>query len=205
MASPSDIAKEIERAIDGATSELSDSQLVEIGHQALNVMVTRTKAGLDADLRPFVPYSVDYANERAKRGYSTTPDLARTGHMLGAMIPLAEPGAVTIRFLSPMEEKIATFQNEGTNRRNASLSVRSHSRGVFVDKATGRRVSREEVARDRRRKNKRVMGRTENVSAHTRTGGVPQREFFDVRAPVEVAAIGESIGDAVQGNVEKKR
>lgn len=199
VAQPKDLGDLIDAEIEKATAELAPSDLEHLGWQAINIVTLRTKQGLDADLYPFVPYSTDYAKERQRAGYSTTPDLARTGHMLGAMIPNVVGDEVRIQFLSAIDERKAAIHNQGSF---SASSVAAHSRSVYVDAKTGRRVSRQEAARDKKRKKKRVTVRTENVGEHRRLSGTPKREFFDIRHPREVEAIGAALGEVYQARVK---
>ena len=50
-----------------------------------NAIKDRTRKGRDFKRRSFRPYSPKYAKQRAKEGRSTTPNLFRSGQMLGNM------------------------------------------------------------------------------------------------------------------------
>lgn len=111
------MADAIEDAI-AQTMRLTDKELLELGHAAANMVTLRTKQGLDADLKPFTPYSKEYAEQRAKKGYSRRPDLTRTGHMLNAMAPrLTSPGEVTVGFLAATEAMKAAAHNFGSKEK----------------------------------------------------------------------------------------
>lgn len=181
-------------------SHLDDGQILALGHEALGIIVARTRTGLDADGKPFKAYSADYAKVRAARGLNTsTVDLAVTGHMIGSMTVTGRSGEAEIAFMASREAKKAATHNFGST---AQASVRSHSRKTFVNKK-GQRVSASEVKRDKKRKTKRVYQRAESVGAHKRQMNTPRREFFDVRLDAEWQALGESAGVQLQGNVEK--
>lgn len=172
-------------------SGLDENDLLAIGHAGQTIVTLRTKRGLDADGKPFIAYSPDYAKEREAAGLSTSPDLARSGHMLGAMAPkVTGPEEVSVLFNNPLEAVKADTHNNGIDK---DVYVRPHSRGTYVDKKTGRRVSAAEARRDRKRKNKRVTHRTENVTTHQRRMKEPKREFLDVRLPAERAIMEDEI------------
>ena len=50
-----------------------------------NAIKDRTRKGRDFKGRAFRPYSAKYAKRRAKEGRTTTPNLFRSGQMLGNM------------------------------------------------------------------------------------------------------------------------
>lgn len=193
MASGKHISDEIEKEIAAATSRLSESQLKIVGEQAINVIVMRTKSGVDADHKQFTPYSPGYKKTRERIGRSSsTVDLAITGHMQQAMESTPGDGEVSIGFMNPLEEKKAEIHNSGVDKQ---VSVRSHTRSAYIDKKSGRRVSRKEAKRDSKRKNPRVMARTENVSMFQRHQVTPKREWFDIRYGADIDAVGSIIAE----------
>ncbi len=183
-----------------AMSHLDDGQLFALGHEALGLIVARIGTGVDVDGRAFQPYSAEYAKLRTAKGLGTTRvDLVRTGHMLGAMTVTQGSGEVMIAFNSSLEAKKAAAHNYGVSKQ---VSVRGHSRTTHVNKK-GQRVSAKEAKLDAKRKNKRVYQRAEHVGSHKRAMNVPKREFFDIRLDAEWAALSESAGVQLQGNIEK--
>lgn len=179
---------------------ITEAQLLELGHAGLEIIVMRTRAGLDADRKPFAPYSEEYKKVRAAKSLQTsTVDLAVTGHMIGASSVFPGTGEVVIGFNSTFEAKKAAAHNFGVDKQ---VSVKAHSRGTHVDKK-GRRVSRAEVRRDAKRKNKRVYQRSESVGQHTRHMKMPKRNWFDIRSPEDEAALTEMVGIDVAKNVER--
>ncbi len=181
--------------------QVTKQDLIELGQFATTLILTRTKRGLDADGKPFHPYTEDYAKARSSRGLSSTPDLAVTGHMLGGMAPdVTGPNEVTVSFPSPLEATKAAVHNYGSN---STSSVSPHSRSVYVDQKSGRRVSAREVALDRKRKTKRTAERSESVTGHTRKMNTPQREFLDIRLESELNAMADAITTKLLGRVEK--
>lgn len=192
MASAKDVANEIDEMIDEATAPMSQAELLSIGHQTINIMVLRARQGLDIDHRPFAKYSTAYAEERAKAGYSTTPDLIRSGHMMQALIPTVGDGGVTVHYMSTAEERKADAHNQGVDSR---VPVRVHRRRVAVDVHTGRRVGAAEARKDKRRKDKRVGYRIEAVETHTRNQRLPKREHFGIRHVVDEDIIQDEIVD----------
>ena len=169
---------------------MSKAQARVIGEAAIAIVTTRTKAGFDADGRLFVPYTAAYAARRQKRGLQTRPDLAVTGHMIGAMIPeQTGPDEITITFASAREAEKAAAHNYGVN---SGASVPAHSRSVYINKK-GQRASSDEIARDKKRKTKQLTQRTEKVSTHQRNMRIPQREFLDIRQPSEMEVLANAI------------
>lgn len=75
-----------------ALTEVSKAQLEEVADFAVDLIVTRTRKGIDADGQKFKSYTPKYAKVRARKHLRTDPpDLSVTGHMLGAI--QAVPGA----------------------------------------------------------------------------------------------------------------
>lgn len=117
---------------DRAFSELSASiagplthdELLEIGHLGAAIVIARTKKGLDADGKKFVAYKPGYEKQRAARGLRVSPpDLAVSGHMLGAMGPeVTGQSEVTVGFASEFEAKKAATNNDGSKQSVAATS-----------------------------------------------------------------------------------
>lgn len=100
-------------------AQADDDTLLEVGHAAIAVVVARTKHGVDVNGVAFKPYVPAYARQRVQASLSTQPDLVRTGHMLGGMIPVVSgEDEVTIAFPSEAEAKKAAANNGGTRRQN---------------------------------------------------------------------------------------
>jgi len=79
-------------AVKGALDQLkikipnaSRKALNKTGMFLQNVIKDRTRKGRDFKGRAFRPYSPKYAKRRAKEGRTTTPNLFRSGQMLGNM------------------------------------------------------------------------------------------------------------------------
>lgn len=196
----SSIARAIEHEVAEAIGELTEAELKTIGDAAVDVIVLRTKQGVDADHKPFVPYSDSYKKTRERLSRSTTTvDLAVTGHMQQAIT--TEPGAdsVTLGFLNPNEEKKAAIHNSGVDK---IVSVRSHTRNAYIDSKTGKRVSRKEAALDKKRKNKRVAVRTESVDVFERHQKTPKREWFDIRHDVDVDIVAAAVRDVLDSRIK---
>lgn len=110
-----------DKALAGLVAEVdhvTEDELMEIGHFAVALVVARTKKGLDADGKPFVAYTPSYTEERVKHGLQGSPvDLARSGHMLGALIPQRTgPDEVSALFLAPLEATKAAAHNYGVDK-----------------------------------------------------------------------------------------
>lgn len=96
------IGVELQRAAEEAVNVPDETMLRAIGEQAITIIALRTKAGIDADHKPFKNYVRGYADHRARRGLRVMPpDLAVTGRMLGAMVAVPERNEVSIEFRSP--------------------------------------------------------------------------------------------------------
>jgi len=180
--------------LDHAFESMSKAQAKAIGECAITIVTLRTKKGLDADGRSFVPYTQDYIKVRLKKGLQPRPDLAVTGHMLGAMISdQTGPDEITVTFSSAREATKAAAHNDGVKSR---ASVPSHSRSVYINKK-GQRASADEIARDKKRKQPQLRQRVENVTQHQRDMRTPQREFLDVRLPGEMEVLANAIEDTL--------
>lgn len=187
-------------ALDQAFEDMSSSQAKIIGEAAIAIVTLRTKKGLDADGHPFVPYTQEYASYRQKHGLQTRPDLAVTGHMLGAMISeQTAPDEITVTFSSAREATKAAAHNDGVK---STASVGAHSRSVYVNKK-GQRASADEIARDKKRKSPQLKQRTENVTPHQRDMRTPQREFLDVRQSGEMDVLANAIEETLVKRIEK--
>jgi hypothetical protein len=114
---------------DALDSELQAAQLLDIGHAAVTMIALRNKAGVDVDGKPFAPYSQSYTKVRREAGLSTTRDLVRKGHMIGALTPtVTGKNEVTIGFQNAQEELIASVHNFGGGRQKQSefMDIRSN-------------------------------------------------------------------------------
>lgn len=199
---PGDVAAEIDRMMKEMGGPISQGVLHAIGAQAINIITLRTKSGRDMNLNPFTPYSKEYQKKRAELGRSSsTVDLAVTGHMQGAITQSIGTGETTLRFMDANANRIARAHNDGVD---SLVSVRPHRRSTYVNTKTGQRVNAKEVARDRKRKNKRVSSRMESVGTFERHQREPKREFFGIAHPNEQAVIQETAYEAIKNRFEKK-
>lgn len=73
--------EQINRKVPSATRKA----LTKAGMFIQNAIKDRTRRGVDFKGRTFRPYSPRYAKQRAKEGRTTTPNLFRSGQMLGNM------------------------------------------------------------------------------------------------------------------------
>ena len=179
MASPTEVADEIDKYV-AHCADLTPAELLAIGHTALNVIVLRTKRGLDADHKPFAPYTPEYAARRKKSGRSgTTVDLAVTGHMQQAVIVTTHPGESHLQFMNHAEDVKAEAHNKGVHKQE---TVRGHSVKPYTRKV------------QRYTKAGKVRMKKQNVGGHTRLPyqrkmDLPKREWFEVRHPHDVGMI----------------
>lgn len=129
-----------EEAFDALNAEidhLEPDELLEVGHAAIALVLARTKVGKDVDGVPFKAYKPDYANERRRAGLQASPpDLVRTGHMLGAMLPeVTGANEVTVSFTADVEARKAAANNYGTRRGTPArefLDVRLEQEQAFI-------------------------------------------------------------------------
>lgn len=118
--------------------EFTEADLLELGHAGVTMVLARTKEGLDADLKPFAPYSKSYEVERLYSGLSKQRDLVRTGHTLGAMLPtVTAKDEVTVHFASAESEEIASYQNYGTSTvpKSEFMDIRADKELEFLAEA----------------------------------------------------------------------
>lgn len=163
------------------SAPFNPSEMSAIGEAAMTLILARTKAGLDADRKPFVPYSDRYAAERAAKGYATSPvDLARTGHMLGAMFRTIGTEEIRIHFLKSDEATKAAAHNYGYD----GVVPRKKWRAQKVGQEGGGYMAKAES-----------MG-TQHVV-------VKKREFMDIRAPEDVAKMEQETGAQFTTRMEK--
>ena len=117
MADPFDeTALALTKIADRLDDGLGERAMQAVGQAATFMIVNRTKQGLDADGEPFVPYSYRYAQTRARKSLETdVVDLARTGHMLGAVIPrVTGRDEVRLVFAGTFDAQKGRWQHEGT-------------------------------------------------------------------------------------------
>lgn len=199
-----DLVKEIEATLEGGTIGLDDQQARAVGEFAIGLVIDRTKQGIDADHHAFAPYSPEYAETRKRRGRSdSTVDLALTGDMQNSMIAVPDgKGGVDVAFMSAAEEIKARAHTGGVKK---TVPVKMHRRLALIDTKTGRRVTKKEAAKDKRRKKPRVAERIETVGVHDRNMNLPKRDFFDIRHPDDEAKVGEVVGDFFADNIKARR
>ncbi len=112
-------------------TNVQPAHLHVVGQFAVDLIVTRTKAGLDADRHEFAPYTPEYAAKKAgkiktlpayliriplsRKGSvaagalkaaqtaAMKPNLVASGHMLGSITPAVGPDSVTLSFAGAVE------------------------------------------------------------------------------------------------------
>lgn len=186
-------ARTLESLGQAISEPFTPAEAMELGHAGITLIALRTKKGLDADHHSFVAYHPAYAHEREKAGYSTKPDLVRTGHMVGAMVPVAEAGGVTIRFVNPLEATKAAVHNDGSK---SVVPVKSRAR-TGVGSGAGGNAHRSSVPSKAARLA--AEGKT-----NERRNNTPARPWFDIRHPADVDFISTAIGRQIDIRVEKK-
>src|SRR5262245_64868238 len=72
---------------------------------------------MDVDGRPFHAYTPEYRLQRIEAGYSSTPDLVRTGHMMGAaIVRKTAPNEVACEIVDRQQSVKAPSHNFGSRR-----------------------------------------------------------------------------------------
>lgn len=191
--------QEIEAILNGEGASPSEVQLKEIGQFSIDLVIARTRDGIDADHKPFAPYSEQYAKVREARGRSTKVDLVMNGDMQAAMTPVVNGKEVDIGFLSEFEAKKAEWHSGGIKK---TVPIKTHSRLALIDTKTGRRVTQKEAAKDKRRKSPRVTKRIETVKVHERHMNLPKRDFIDIRHDDDVMKVGEVVAAKYIDNIK---
>ena len=106
----------ISRAVN---TDIDNSILESVGEQAINLILARTKKGLDASGKGFKKYSPSYTEYRERAGYLAQVDLARTGHMLNSLVPeVTGENEVTISFNDNFAALKGAVHNYGSESRN---------------------------------------------------------------------------------------
>lgn len=199
-----DVAKQI-GTITAEAMHLTSSELLELGHAAQLIILERTRAGKDVDGKAFKAYSKPYAKERAKAGYGTQPDLARKGHMLGALKPdVTGPAEVTLHFVAAEEATKAAAHNFGVTsaRKTAKAIEKAASKHrKYGDAGAIKKLGRF-ITGDSRRERDKFESKINRLSEKG-IKQLPQREFMDIRQIAEVEVLGEMIGKDIMLRVEK--
>lgn len=183
----------IEEEVARAAGPLEPEQMAELGDLAINVITLRTKSGLDADRKPFVPYTPTYARQREKIGRSSSVDLSLNGHMQQAITKEVVGNETSLHFVTPLEERKALIHNEGVN---TTVSVRPHTRRVFVNPKNGQRVS------SKKAKKLGAVQREERVDSFRRHQRTPKREWFDIRASEDEKILEDAIDEMLAERVK---
>ncbi len=128
---PQEIADRLGEIADELTT-LSEAELIQLGWDAIAIILLRTKAGSDADGNPFAPYSERYAEYKIRKGWVNTPTLTATGLMLGGMMPVVSgPNEVSISFASEFDALKAAWNDPTRNffdvRAESELSLLAES------------------------------------------------------------------------------
>lgn len=197
MSTPEEAAKAIEGISATIEGAFDDAALLEVGHFATQLVLLRTKTGLDADGKPFAPYAKDYAKTRQEHGLAAQPvDLARTGHMLGTVTPvLTGDGGVEIGpHLSEFEAKKLAAHNAGVDK---TVSIKPRR---FTAYTVDRRFASE--ARAMKEGGNAYGGLTKAYTARMR---LPKRETMDIRRAEDIQAVAEVGGNVVIAKLEKPR
>jgi len=85
-----------------------------LASEAIVKIKARTKSGVDADGRAFVPYSADYAKYRNEKGRQDSPvDLTFHGRMMGNMASQTISNGAEVFFRDSQRGDIAARHNYG--------------------------------------------------------------------------------------------
>ena len=80
-------------------TKLTKEDFQAIGFMIRDAIIDRTERGVDAQNRPFTPYSQSYAKQRSKEGLeSSVVNLQVSGRMLEAIKVLATHKSVTVYY-----------------------------------------------------------------------------------------------------------
>ena len=124
-----------------STKEASAIALSRTAQQAINVILDKTKKGVDAKDRPFKPYSRKgsgdgYYGWRKRKGKSLKPNLTDKGEMLAAMTSRVQGTKATIFFSSAAESKKAAFNQESREFFKLSRKTREELTKFFIRNLT---------------------------------------------------------------------
>jgi len=82
-----------------SVAQLTKDDFQQIGLLIRENILQRTEQGVDAENRPFAPYSASYAKQRAKEGLARNAvKMELSGKMLQAIKIKAESNKVTVTF-----------------------------------------------------------------------------------------------------------
>lgn len=123
------------------TDDAAKIALSRTAQQAINVILKKTKSGVDADDNPFKPYSKKgsgdgYYGWRKRRGKSLTPNLSNKGQMLAAMTSKVQGTKATIFFSSAAESKKAAFNQKSRPFFKLSARTRGQLTKFFIRNLT---------------------------------------------------------------------
>ena len=100
--------------INSLREKLDDSRkiLKRAAAHAQTIILSRTAEGRDVNGQTFLEYSEDYAKLRSELGLPTTPDLFKTGKMLGSMTDTILDYIAYIHFGTGEEGSKALYNNK---------------------------------------------------------------------------------------------
>ncbi len=96
-------------------TKLKRNNIVLLGNQIHDGIMKRTQSGLDANLKPFKPYSKQYAKYKSEK-YGSTVNLTQYDHMLAAITHKKIPNGIRMYFNSNEQTKKA-YYNQVTLKR----------------------------------------------------------------------------------------
>ena len=131
-----------------------------LGLELIGLIRMDTRDGLDANLKPFRPYSSLYSRIRSAAGYGTKPDMTVTGRMLNSMI---------------LEKYSATTFSLGFNDASAmsSKSLIQQAWGKLDKKDRSAIWAMAGAAKAKAGKPRRVPGRRSPVASSRKVAGAP--------------------------------
>lgn len=96
-------------------NKLKQNKLPLLGNQIQDGIMKRTQSGLDANLKPFKPYSKQYAKYKSEK-YGSTVNLTETQKMLNGITYKKIPNGIRMYFNSGEQTKKA-YYNQVTLKR----------------------------------------------------------------------------------------
>lgn len=172
----------------------TDAKLTEVAEFAINIIVLRTRKGLDADRQRFAPYTEEYYNHKYFKGKKRTFLAAkaakaekRARKALGSAVTDSQKDAADRAFNASVKAKALLHSYE--QGRDVDLTVTGHMLGSLVPAA----ISPGEVTIE--------FSGTEEIAKAL--GNMRKRDFFDVRANEELEAIADLFGEMIVAEILK--
>jgi hypothetical protein len=190
------VANDLSKAFSALAKAIkeTDAKLTEVAEFAINIIVLRTRKGLDADRQNFAPYTEAYYNHKYFKGKTRTFLAAkaaktekRARKALGSAVTDRQKDTADRAFNASAKAKALLHSYD--QGRTVDLTVTGHMLGSMVPTA----ISPGEVTIE--------FSGTEEIAKAL--GNSRKRDFFDVRADEELEAIADLFGDMIVAEVMK--